>query len=151
MTQSSFPLPQDWRDAVLVGRIDMGEGPTPVVVKDGRVFDVSKTAPTVSALLEKWGCEVETHSDGLNVITDCDIIIADFDLGTKISGSECIAAIREQRGWEVPAMIMTGHEIERIRSMLTHMNISILAKPVRPPELRATLLELTKHFAREAG
>src|SRR3954466_16267314 len=54
MTQSSFPLPQDWRDAVLVGRIDMGEGPTPVVVKDGRVFDVSKTAPTVSALLEKW-------------------------------------------------------------------------------------------------
>jgi fumarylacetoacetate (FAA) hydrolase family protein len=54
MTKSSFPLPQDWRDAVLVGRIDMGEGPTPVVVQEGRVFDVSKTAPTVSALLEKW-------------------------------------------------------------------------------------------------
>ena len=54
MTKSSFPLPQDWRDAVLVGRIDMGEGPTPVVVKEGRVFDVSRTAPTVSVLLEKW-------------------------------------------------------------------------------------------------
>jgi fumarylacetoacetate (FAA) hydrolase family protein len=59
MTASNFPLPQDfmpqdWRDAVLVGRIDMGEGPTPVVVKEGRVFDVSGTAPTVSALLEKW-------------------------------------------------------------------------------------------------
>src|SRR5882757_6408809 len=59
MTKRVFPLPQDfmpedWRDAVLVGRIDMGEGPTPVVVKEGRVFDVSKTAPTVSALLEKW-------------------------------------------------------------------------------------------------
>ena len=59
MTASSFPLPQDfmpqdWRDAILVGRIDMGEGPTPVVVKEGRVFDVSGTAPTVSALLEKW-------------------------------------------------------------------------------------------------
>ncbi|WP_375538216.1 ATP-binding response regulator [Pseudomonas rhodesiae] len=115
------------------------------------VEDDANVLMATSALLEKWGCEVETHSDGLNVITDCDIIIADFDLGTKISGSECIAAIREQRGWEVPAMIMTGHEIERIRSMLTHMNISILAKPVRPPELRATLLELTKHFAREAG
>ncbi len=115
------------------------------------VEDDSNVLMATSALLEKWGCAVETHSDGLNVITDCDIIIADFDLGTKISGSECIAAIREQRGWEVPAMIMTGHEIERIRSMLTHMNISILSKPVRPPELRATLLELTKHFAREAG
>src|ERR1051325_861263 len=54
MSKSSFPLPQDWRDAVLVGRIDLGEGPTPVVVKEGRVFDVSKTAPTVSALLETW-------------------------------------------------------------------------------------------------
>ena len=54
MTKSMFPLPEDWRDAVLVGRIDQGEGPTPVVVKEGRVFDVSKTAPTVSVLLEKW-------------------------------------------------------------------------------------------------
>ena len=45
MTKSHFPLPQDWRDAVLVGRIDMGEGPTPVVVKEGRVFDVSRPRP----------------------------------------------------------------------------------------------------------
>ena len=55
MTDSkTFPLPTDWRDAILVGRMDLGEGPTPVVVKEGRVFDVSKTAPTVSALLEDW-------------------------------------------------------------------------------------------------
>src|ERR1700749_3973091 len=53
MTKNAFPLPDDWRDAVLVGRIDMGEGPTPIVVKEGRVFDVSATAPTVSVLLEK--------------------------------------------------------------------------------------------------
>ncbi len=49
-----FPLPDDWRDAVLVGRLDLGEGPTPVVVKEGRVFDVSATAPTTAQLLEKW-------------------------------------------------------------------------------------------------
>jgi fumarylacetoacetate (FAA) hydrolase family protein len=59
MTKNSFSLPQnfmpeDWRDAVLVGRIDMGEGPTPIVVKEGRVFDISSVAPTVSLLLEKW-------------------------------------------------------------------------------------------------
>ncbi|MBV4495691.1 hybrid sensor histidine kinase/response regulator [Pseudomonas sp. SWRI12] len=112
------------------------------------VEDDANVLMATSALLEKWGCEVETHSDGVGVTSDCDIIIADFDLGTKVSGSECIAAIREQRGWEVPAMIMTGHDIERIRHSLHHMNISILAKPVRPPELRVTLLELTKHFAR---
>jgi fumarylacetoacetate (FAA) hydrolase family protein len=49
-----FPLPHDWRDAILVGRMDLGEGPTPVVVKEGRVFDVSKTAPTTSELLDNW-------------------------------------------------------------------------------------------------
>lgn len=54
MTISSFPLPQDWRDALLVGRMDLGEGPTPVVVKEGQVFDVSRAAPTVSLLLEMW-------------------------------------------------------------------------------------------------
>jgi len=51
---NAFPLPDDWRDAVLVGRMDLGEGPTPVVVKEGRVFDVSATAPTTAQLLEKW-------------------------------------------------------------------------------------------------
>ena len=25
MSKTAFPLPEDWRDAVLVGRIDMGE------------------------------------------------------------------------------------------------------------------------------
>jgi fumarylacetoacetate (FAA) hydrolase family protein len=59
MSKSTSPLPEDfmpkdWRDAVLVGRIDLGDGPTPIVVKEGRVFDVSKAAPTVSVLLEKW-------------------------------------------------------------------------------------------------
>jgi fumarylacetoacetate (FAA) hydrolase family protein len=47
-------LPRDWREAILVGRIDAGEGPTPVIVRSGRVFDVSLRAPTVSILLEIW-------------------------------------------------------------------------------------------------
>ena len=47
-------LPRDWREATLVGRLDLGEGPTPVLVKGGRVLDVSRSAPTVSALLGAW-------------------------------------------------------------------------------------------------
>jgi fumarylacetoacetate (FAA) hydrolase family protein len=47
-------LPTDWQDALLLGRLDLGEGPTPVLVKGGEVFDVSKAAPTVSALLNGW-------------------------------------------------------------------------------------------------
>ena len=46
-------LPEDWRQATLIGRIDFGEGPTPVAVRSGTVFDLSKVAPTVAQLLEQ--------------------------------------------------------------------------------------------------
>jgi fumarylacetoacetate (FAA) hydrolase family protein len=44
-------LPADWRDALLLGRIDLGEGPTPILVRDGEMFDMSRVAPTVSELI----------------------------------------------------------------------------------------------------
>ncbi len=47
-------LPRDWRDATLLGRADLGEGPTPILVRNGRVFDIARTAPTVSGLLDGW-------------------------------------------------------------------------------------------------
>ncbi len=47
-------LPQDWRSALLLGRIDSGAGPTPVLIKDGRVLDVSGAGGTVSSFLESW-------------------------------------------------------------------------------------------------
>jgi fumarylacetoacetate (FAA) hydrolase family protein len=47
-------LPSDWRQATLVGRMLTRDGPTPVIVVDGRVRDVSRHAPTVSVLLNAW-------------------------------------------------------------------------------------------------
>jgi fumarylacetoacetate (FAA) hydrolase family protein len=44
-------LPSDLGDAVLLGRLLLAEGPTPVLVRDGRVLDVSHVAPTTSQLL----------------------------------------------------------------------------------------------------
>ncbi len=56
-------LPSDWRQAVLVGRILTPEGPTPVVVVDGRVRDVSRHAPTVSQLLNGWNGTIPAGAD----------------------------------------------------------------------------------------
>lgn len=47
-------LPDDWRDAVLLGRMDFGAGPTPVLVRGGRVEDVSALAPTTADLLNAF-------------------------------------------------------------------------------------------------
>ena len=46
-------LPQDVDDAVLVGRLLLDDGPTPVLIRGGEVFDVSRTAATVSDLLDR--------------------------------------------------------------------------------------------------
>ncbi len=44
-------LPDDWQSATLLGRIDMGQGPTPIVARNGQVEDLSAIAPTLSDLL----------------------------------------------------------------------------------------------------
>jgi fumarylacetoacetate (FAA) hydrolase family protein len=44
-------LPSDWRQALLVGRIQTVEGPTPVLVRDGRVVDISSVASTTAQAL----------------------------------------------------------------------------------------------------
>ncbi len=44
-------LPDDWRQANLVGRVQTEAGPTPVLVRSGRLLDMSATAPTTSELL----------------------------------------------------------------------------------------------------
>jgi fumarylacetoacetate (FAA) hydrolase family protein len=56
-------LPTDWRQAVLVGRLMTREGPTPIVVAEGRVRDVSRHAPTVSQLLNGWNGIVPDGAD----------------------------------------------------------------------------------------
>ncbi|MCI9873692.1 ATP-binding response regulator [Pseudomonas atacamensis] len=95
-----------------------------------------------SALLERWGCVVQAEWSAEDLVTDCDIIVADYDLGTHATGIECIDEVRRQRGWAVPAMIITGHDVEKIQAALHDRQIAILSKPVRPAELRATLRAL---------
>src|SRR4051794_9378301 len=47
-------LPQDWQRATLLGRLDLGHGPTPVLLRDGGLADLSHAAPTVSQLLNRF-------------------------------------------------------------------------------------------------
>jgi fumarylacetoacetate (FAA) hydrolase family protein len=50
-------LPDDHRSAVLLGRVLTQDGPTPVLLRDGQLEDMSCIAPTVSDLLERFGPE----------------------------------------------------------------------------------------------
>jgi fumarylacetoacetate (FAA) hydrolase family protein len=46
MRRISDCLGEDWRDAVLLGRIQTDDGPTPVLARGGRLYDISGFAPT---------------------------------------------------------------------------------------------------------
>jgi fumarylacetoacetate (FAA) hydrolase family protein len=46
-------LPGDHAQAILVGRVLLAEGPSPVIVRDGVVHDAAAFAPTVADLLER--------------------------------------------------------------------------------------------------
>ncbi len=46
-------LPADHAQAILIGRVLLPAGPTPVLIRDGVVHDVSATAATVADLLER--------------------------------------------------------------------------------------------------
>jgi fumarylacetoacetate (FAA) hydrolase family protein len=72
-------LPEDWRAATLVGRIETDAGPTPIVIRDGRVLDVSQEQATVAGLLEAW-----------------DPAIPGIDLGE-------VAGLGLRPAWEAPA------------------------------------------------
>jgi fumarylacetoacetate (FAA) hydrolase family protein len=68
-------LPKDWQQATLVGRLQTNEGPTPIVVHRGRVYDVSRTAPTVAQLLNAWSGTVPSGKD-LGPLESLDIVPA---------------------------------------------------------------------------
>ncbi|MDB5702189.1 MAG: fumarylacetoacetate hydrolase [Sphingomonadales bacterium] len=45
-------LPIDHEDAVLLGRIETSDGPTPIVLRDGEIEDLSRIAPTTADLID---------------------------------------------------------------------------------------------------
>ena len=46
-------LPSDWRAARLIGRVDFGDGPTPVLIDGGTLHDLTPSAATVSAAIAR--------------------------------------------------------------------------------------------------
>lgn len=48
MTRLIEDLPADWRDGLFLGRVDMGQGPVPALVRGGRLIDLSQRVPTMS-------------------------------------------------------------------------------------------------------
>ena len=63
MTRIVDYLPADWRDAVLLGRLELPDGPTPILVRGGRVLDISQFAATTADAAAKADLRTATGPD----------------------------------------------------------------------------------------
>lgn len=96
---SQAMLPVDAGDALLAGRLLLDDGPTPILIRDGQVEDVSRHAPTISHLLETddWGSVRGTPLFPLEKLNELPAtsFLAPFDLQViKAAGvTFCVSAI----------------------------------------------------------
>ncbi len=68
-------LPADWRQARLIGRLQTSEGPIPILVRSGRVFDLSRFASTCADVLMKADCGNADGAD-LGALEEMDFAVA---------------------------------------------------------------------------
>jgi fumarylacetoacetate (FAA) hydrolase family protein len=71
MAKLADDLPQDWRDALLIGRIALPAGPTPVLVRGGRVIDISRFAATTAEALARSDI-AQAHGEDLGALDQLD-------------------------------------------------------------------------------
>lgn len=100
------------------------------------------------ALLKKWGYDVlcldPQDGSAISPEGDCDVIVADYDLGIALTGIEYIQKIRQHKCKNIPALLITGHDISLLASQIRDMNIETVAKPVKPVELRSVLADILR-------
>ncbi|ALZ82959.1 hybrid sensor histidine kinase/response regulator [Pseudomonas oryzihabitans] len=123
-------------------RVRAGSGPQHLLA-GWRVLLIEDDANVLLAtatLLRSWGCEVTTATSIPTNAVACDLVITDFDLDRSASGADCIAYLNRLQGRRIPAVVVTGHDIPQVQQALGDPEIPVLAKPVRPAELRALLL-----------
>ncbi|SDW82220.1 hypothetical protein SAMN05444064_10792 [Pseudomonas syringae] len=102
-------------------------------------------------LLRKWGCDVQTASAIPQASVDCDLVVTDFDLDRSATGADYIRYLSELHGRRIPAIVITGHELQHVQQSLNDPQIPVLSKPVRPAELRSLLMSFKMDLMQTPG
>ena len=105
------------------------------------VDDDPAVRDSTARLLARWGCTVRACSraaDALLLDDRFDFLICDHDTGEALSGGDLIARLRARAGRGIPAAIITGSVLDADGRRADA--VTVLAKPVRPAQLRSVLL-----------
>ena len=109
------------------------------------IDDDPQTCSATRALLERWGCEVPYAGgphDALAIANAHDVpqlLLLDVHLGNDLYGPELYNRLCEQWGQTPPVILVTAERDASLRRQAAERGWGFLAKPVRPPALRALM------------
>lgn len=126
------------------------DAPKPALTGKGLVFVIDDEPTVLKGLrlvIDGWGYTVLTARTELEAIQTLttrqqapDLIIADYRLRGICTGAQVITHIRQVFGRQIPGILITGDTApERIREASDH-GLTLLHKPVAPPELLTAIM-----------
>lgn len=139
-------LPADWREGTFLGRLDLGDGPTPVLLGGGMVYDMSRVAPTVADLVDAGACDPArgTVLGAAEEVLACAVLLSPIDLqcvkaaGVTFAVSALERVIEERaRGDADQAQAVRGGLEERIGGSIR----SVVPGSPDAAALKAALIE----------
>lgn len=143
---SSEPLDPSRRPGGVVRSGDQLNGKLIVAVDDEEGIQ-----DAMRLLLGQWGCTVVAAASARSAIDTLkangqvpDVLITDDRLSADENGLAVIAAMRQEFGPQLPALIVTGTVTPERVQTISQEEIPVLHKPVDPVELHAALLQLTQ-------
>jgi fumarylacetoacetate (FAA) hydrolase family protein len=143
-TALAASLPSDWREGHFLGRVATSAGPSPVLVLGGEVFDMSRVAPTVSALVEagdfsgKGGVSLGALDAGdLEVLSPVDLqCVKACGVTFAVSAVERVIEERARGDWAAAGAIRDSLEA-RVGGSIR----SVVPGSAEAAELKAALVE----------
>lgn len=109
------------------------------------IDDDPQTCAATRALLERWGCEVPYAGgphDALAIANAHDVpqlVLLDVHLGNDLYGPDLYNQLCEKWRQTPPVILVTAERDASLRRQAAERGWGFLAKPVRPPALRALM------------
>ena len=116
------------------------------------IDDDGRTCSATQALLQRWGCTVPLAAGAPEALAAAQpgqapqLVLLDVHLGAGLHGPEVFAQLCQRWGQTPAVILVTAERDATLRRQAAERGWGFLAKPVRPPALRAlvsqTLLRL---------
>ncbi|MBN8817572.1 MAG: fumarylacetoacetate hydrolase family protein [Sphingomonas sp.] len=142
--QVGLGLPDDWEQGTFLGRADLGEGPSPILIVRGELFDMSRVAPTVSALVEagdfsgRVGASLGRFDPaGIRLLSPVDLqCVKACGVTFALSAIERVIEERARGDWSLAASIR-----ERLESRIGGQIRSVVPGTAEAAALKSALIE----------